>query len=294
MLFTKNRNLKGYSLLETMTVIVVLAAVIGLLYSYQTRGWKYFFQSYSRGLSQVKAKLAIRTITDDILEANKSRLSIGNGSSFGIPFPKDANYSSPYIYFTKPIVHKSSGEVIGYDYILYYFAEPTIDPELIYSTTRYRYDKKMLVLKSIKFLGQSKFYTEDPEKEWPFLPPLLERYSSKLPEDKAFIEALDETAEAEEGEDPLAAPINEEIEEAFLDLYEKVKRDSRNIPVSGNFLAVALTDPFTEDNAEFSFFGQDYKTVTPIKIKVTIHENPLLFGLKSATTEFELDVTPRN
>ena len=39
------RNHNGYSLIETMTVISVIAIVLGLLYAYSDQGWKLFYQN---------------------------------------------------------------------------------------------------------------------------------------------------------------------------------------------------------------------------------------------------------
>ncbi len=173
-----------------MTVIAVLAIVTSLLYGYSDQGWKLFYQSYSRGLSQVKAKLAIRSISEDLRDANKNRISTNESAVYGVPFPDDAIQSSPYIYFTKPKIYEPTGDVIGYDYILYYFAKPKQRTEDLYKINWKRKPKNeeiYYILKCIKYLDQSKSYTEDGEKKWPFPPPILELKKSTLREDKEYL-----------------------------------------------------------------------------------------------------------
>lgn len=279
------RNNFGYSLIETMTVIAVIAIVLGLLFAYQERGWKLFYQSYSRGLSQIKAKTAIRVLSDDLREANRNRIIISRGTSFGVPLPDDIQSSSPYIYFTKPKTHEQTSEIIAYDYILYYFSRPKEKYEQFQMKKKTK--EPYLVLKSIKFINQSRYYTEDQDKTWPFLPPILELQKSTLPEDEVFIESL-------KSSNPQTITEKSKIEDnLFLDHFSRIKKESRNIPLSGNFSATALTDPFSKEEINI-FFGLDYKNDKPIKIKVAIEEAPFLFGLMSANTEFEVKVTPRN
>lgn len=287
------RNQSGFSLIETMTVLSVIAIVAGLLYAYSDQGWKLFYQSYSRGLSQLKAKLAIKILQEDLLEANKSRVTIGRGTTYGTPYPDDIKDSSPFIYFTKPKFHEGTGEVIGYDYVFYYFAKPKLKFEPDLKKERLKPKEDFLTLKSIKFLNQSKFYTEDKEKTWPFLPPILELRKSTLPEDEEFKMSLENQTEGVSTESELTKNPDINLQDVFLDHYSNLKKDSKNIPISGNFLASSLTDPFSSEEVNI-FFGQDYKTDKPVKIKVSLEEAPLLFGLMSATCEFEVKITPRN
>ena len=275
-----SRKFLGYSLIEVMTVIVVLGIVLGLLFAYQDEGWKLFYQSSGRGLSTVKAKLAIKLISNDLREANKTRVGVGNGLSYGVPFPDDVTDNSPYLYFTKPILQEGSGETIGYDYILYYFAKPKVIVN--FQEKNKNTENKYLVLKVLKFLNQSKFYTEDLEKTWPFMPPLVEIQKSRLPEDEDFISSLmlqETEVQQEQGE--------------FLDHYARLKKESRNIPVSGNFLAMSLSDPFTKGDVNISF-GFDNKNTDIVSIMVLIEESPVWYGLMAARSEFEVNVTPRN
>ena len=277
-----------------MSVIVVIAIVMGLLYSYQDEGWKLFYQSYYRGLSQLKAKLAIRILTEELMGANKARIAIGRGTSYGIPMPKDTSDNSPYIYFTKPRFFEATGDVTGYDYVLYYFAKPKERQEEIITKKLQKPKEEYNILKSLKFLNQSKIYTEDKEKTWPFEPPLIAVQKSRLPEDEAVIEATNEvtTGEEEEKETEEEIKTSPQEEMLFVDHFEELKKESRNIPLSGNFLPSALTDPFLKEEVSFSF-GQEYKVSQPIKIKVKLQETPVFFGL-GAMTEFEVSVTPRN
>lgn len=291
------RNNFAFSLIETMTIIAVVGIVLGLLYAYQERGWKLFYQSYGRGLSQIKAKTAIRVLVDELREANRNRISIGQGTSYGVPLPDDTQNNTPYIYFTKPKNHELTGEVIGYDYVLYYFARPKekTEPFSVQRTERKTKDiEKLFTLKSIKFINQSKFYTEDQEKTWPFLPPILELQKSTLPEDEAYIESLKGDASPTPNVNPDITLQKQQAEQnLFLDHFARIKKESRNIPLSGNFLASSLTDPFTKEEVSI-YFGSDYKNDKPIKIKVAIEEPPFLFGLMSSMTTFEVKVTPRN
>ncbi len=300
----KVRNLKGYSLLETMAVIAVLGIVTGLLYAYSDQGWKLFNQSYSRGLSQVKAKLAIKVLSDELREANKNRLAVSKGSSFGVPLPDDTIERTPYIYFTKPISNKTTGDITGYNYILYYFAKPKSKDNEIENKNQRRKrapeKEQYVILKYIKFLNQSKIYTEDSTKTWPFLPPILELRKSRLPEDEEYIKSLNQTnsdqssqsSDTSQGITKTDQPSTNS-NEVFLDHFAILKKESRTLPVSGNFLASSLTEPFTTDEVSI-FFGQDYKSDKPVKIKVSIDEPILLFGSMGAKTEFEVKITPRN
>ena len=290
--YIKNkRNLLGYSLIETMTVLAVIGIVVGLLYAYSDEGWNLFYQSYGRGLSQVKAKLAIRTLSEDLREANKKRISVNHGSTYGVPLPDDVTDNSPSVYFTKPKFKQDTGDIIAYDYVLYYFARPKEVFEAFNANRRKKGKEKenFIILKSIRFLNQSKFYTEDEEKPWPFLPPLLENQKSTLPEDEAYINSLNQGLS--ESED--SAETDMTGEEQFLDHFSRLKKESRNLPISGNFLASYLTDPFTSEEVNI-FFGQSYKSDKPIKIKVAIQESPFLLGLMGAMNEFEVKITPRN
>lgn len=282
-----HRKTSGYSLIETMTVIAVIAVVLGLLFAYSDQGWKLFYQSYSRGLSQLKAKVAIRAVIDELREANKNRIAIGRGIGYGVPFPNDVADSSPYIYFTKPIIYESTGDVTAYDYILFYFAKPKQQLELTQQNIKKIRDKtEYRILKKIKFLNQSKIYTEDEQKSWPFLPPILELRRSTLDEDKAFLDTIQGNTNTQDN-------ISNNANELLLDHFAALKRESRNIPISGNFTANALTDPFTTSEVNISF-GKEYIISKPIKIKVSIEEPSPLFGLMSALSEFAVAVTPRN
>ncbi|MBI3590229.1 MAG: prepilin-type N-terminal cleavage/methylation domain-containing protein [Candidatus Melainabacteria bacterium] len=286
------RNFKGYSLIETMTVIAVLAIVVGLLYAYSDQGWKLFYQSYGRGLSQVKAKLAIKVISDELRESNKDRLVVGQGTSYGVPIPDDAKDNSPYIYFTKPKFNEGTGDIIAYDYVLFYFAKPkkNFNPYEI-NSPKISDNDEFIILKSIKFLNQSKHYTEDEEKTWPFMPPIIEIDKSTLPEDESnFAPQTQSSSGSINGAVQTPTPREDT---QFLDHFTKLKRVSKNVPISGNFIANSLTDPFTKQEVSI-FFNQSYSTDNPIKIKVSLQESPFLFGLMGAMTEFEVSITPRN
>ena len=95
----------------------------------------------------------------------------------------------------------------------------------------------------------------------------------------------------------LDAEANSTTEQAsqtqFVDHFESIKKDSRTLPVSGNFKASYLTEPFSTEQVNI-FFGQSYKADKPVIIKVSIEEPPLVFGLMSTNTEFEVKITPRN
>ncbi len=296
------RGPNGYSLIETMAVIAVLGIVMGLLYAYSSNGWKLFYQSYSRGLSQIKARLAVKILSDDLRDANKSRITIDRGTSFGVPLPDDVKDSSPFIYFTKPAFYEPTGDVIAYDYVLYYFAKPkqSIDFEEI-NSRRKNDSNKYLLLKTVKFINQSKTYTDDKEKKWPFLPPVLEIYKSTLPEDTEFIETLTQSSASSaplttSGISTVTSSSSGSVDQnnnLFLDHFAQLKAVSRNVPIGSNFTAKALTDPFTNEQASF-IFGQDYKNDLIVKIKVSVEETPLFSGLMTVMSEFEVKVAPRN
>lgn len=298
------RNTHGYSLIETMAVLAVLGIVMGLLYAYSSNGWRYFYQSYSRGLSQVKARLAVKVLSDDLIDANKNRMAIGRGISVGVPFPDDVKDSSPFIYFTKPVFHEKTGDVISYDYVLYYYAKPKQNLDEMYSEKN-KNKPQYLILKSIKFKNQSKIYTEDLEKKWPFPPPILEIYKSTLPEDDEFLESLEQPfsnplSELSSEGKPVADVNNtssdtstKQTNNLFTDHFAQLKLVKRNIPLTGNFTASALTDPFTSEQTSF-VFGQDYKNDQTVKIKVSTEEPSLFLGVMIARSAFEVKITPRN
>ncbi len=271
-----------------MSVIAILGIVLGLLYAYSDQGWKLFYQSYGRGLSQVKVKLALKVISEDLREANKSRVAIGRGNIYGIPLPDDFAENTPYIYFTKPKIHDSTGNIIAYDYVLYYFAKLKEKKDDSFSIRRSKIPENYLVLKSIKFINQSKIYTEDVEKTWPFPPPIIDIQKSRLPEDDAYIESQSNITKATPTN---LTPTNTDA--LFFDHFAKLKKDSRNIPVSGNFLATSLTDPFTHEDVNV-YFGQDYKRDKPIKLKFTLQQSSFLYGLMGTKSELEAKITPRN
>ncbi len=292
----KVRNFHGFSLIELMSVIAILGIVLGLLYAYSDRGWNLFYQSYGRGLSQVKVKLALKVISEDLREANKSRISISRGNTYGIPLPDDAQESTPYIYFTKPKTHNKTGDIIAYDYLLYYFAKPkeSYDKNDYYLRKRtINEQQKFLILKYIKFIDQSKIYTEDLDKSWPFPPPVIDIYMSKLPEDEFYIASLNGSTSSSGSSPTTNQNTNINSQELFYDHFALLKKASRNIPVSSNFTASSLTDPFTSEEVNI-YFGQDYKKDKPVRLKFIIHESPFLFGLMGAKSEFEVKITPRN
>ncbi len=300
MLSTHKRKNKGYSLIELMTVIAVLGIVMGLLYAYSDQGWKLFYQSSSRGLSQVKAKLAIRIISQELKEANKARLTIGQGNTYGIPVPDDAQDNTSFIYFTKPKFYEQTGDVIAYDYVFYYFAKPKESLDLNKRFDRKRAldnEPKFTILKSMKFLDQSKHYTEDESMSWPFMPPIIEIGKSKLPEDDTFLETLksgsESTTEPTTNSTNTSSSSTQTTTIQYEDPASKLKAASRKIPISGNFLANTLTNPFTKEEASI-FFNQSYTSDSPIKIKVSLQEAPNLFIAMPAQTEFEVVITPRN
>ena len=300
MLKISRKDKTGYSLIELMSVLSILGIVLGLLYAYSDQGWRLFYQSYGRGLSHVKAKLAIKILSDELREANKNRIEINSGNSYGAPIPDDTYDNSPYIYFTKPKIYEPSGDVIGYDYILYYFAKPQKKDDYERINTKRKVEKQnFLILKSVRFKNQSKSYTEDNNKTWPFMPPILEVYKSILPEDEAYIESLKASsanANANIQTEIAATPaITDEVksQETLLDHYEILKRDKINLPISGNFSASSLTEPFSKNQISINF-GQDYKFDKPITIKLEIEESVFLLGLMGAMSNYEVEITPRN
>lgn len=284
----KKRNQKGFSLLELISTIVVLAIVISLLYSYENRGWEYFYNSYGRGLSHLKAKLAIKTISEDLREANRSRVVVGKGAEYNIPFPNDAFYNSPYIYFTKPKLHVESGNVIGYDYVLYYFAVPKED---LLKRGKIK-QENYLILRCIRFTDQSKFYTEENEYEWPFMPPVIAKYDSELEEDRILKDKLnsDYAAMDQNSETILETKPEEPV---YLDLYDKVSAVKRNIQITSDFITNNLTDPFSKEDVNF-YFERTTNKDTPIKISVSIKEKTILLGAKTPPFSFETNIIPRN
>ena len=289
----KNRDFHGFSLIELMCVLAILGIVLGLLYAYSDQGWRLFYQSYGRGLSQVKVKLALKVISEDLREANKSKIAIGRGNAYGIPLPDDVAESTPYLYFTKPKIHDKTGDLIAYDYILYYFAKPKELEENFYKKKTINEIQKFLILKCIKFIDQSKIYTEDLEKSWPFPPPVIDINRSKLPEDEAYIASLNGNATLTEDTTNTNQNTNNASQELLYDHFALLKKDSRRIPISGNFIASSLTDPFTNEEVNI-YFGQDYKKDKLVKLKFIINESPFLFGLMGAMSELEAKITPRN
>lgn len=173
-------------MVELIIVISLISGVLGLLYLYRSRGLKLYNKSFKSSVLQADARSQLEQIMFNIKQASADRIFVGEGFNSAVPLPDKAFYDKPFLYFVKPSSIQKKGQVRGYDYYLYYigpvrnkFDEFKNDD----SGQFYEYYRKKAKMKLLIIRNQSKSYTEDSSKIWPFLPPIMDLGINQLPED---------------------------------------------------------------------------------------------------------------
>lgn len=169
------RNFRGYTLLEIMIAISLLAVVIALLYNYYNKGFLLFDKNISYSKLQADSRACLDQIANQIKLSSHDLIYTGKAYNRNVPFPEDVLLNKSYIYFALPqkqdfkiqdIQDRDSQiQAPNFDYYLYYIARAK-NPDDTWSK-----DKAKLKLLIIK--NQDGFYTLEHAQSWPFLPPKL-------------------------------------------------------------------------------------------------------------------------
>lgn len=292
----RNRNQIAYTLVELIVVLSLITGVIALLFFYNKRGQKVYNKSLDAAILQANARSALEQMMRTVKQASKDYIYIDTGFNTGVPLPDDAFNSKPYIYFAKPNLVEATeqtevfgvkqiglgGKRIGfavdnYDYWLFYIARTTYEPKSIEDDKYIQLYSGKARMKSLVFRGQSRSYTEDSSKEWPFLPPIVSEGVNQLPEDLTEEElALLEDRKFEFDEfgnlipDPNAVADKSEL--SFLSLAEVQNQ----------------TPEFSIYQSDFFFaFNQGNDDLFKFRVKLINEQS-------KTKVEFESAVTPRN
>jgi prepilin-type N-terminal cleavage/methylation domain-containing protein len=171
----QQRKASGYSMLEIMVAISLLTVVLSMLYMYNTKGWQLFGKNLSYSKLQIDARAALDQIATNLKKGSAALVYTSNLYNRNVPFPDDAIYNKPYIYFAIPrdqeykaqeIKDRSSKiQITNFDYYLYYIAKTNSRDG---STAYDRAKLKLLILKD-----QDGLYTTEHARDWPFVPPKL-------------------------------------------------------------------------------------------------------------------------
>lgn len=268
-----------------MVVISIITGVIALLYFYNNRGWKFFNKAFQVGTLQTNAKSALDTIVRNVRRASKDLVYVGQGFNLDVPLPEDAIFGRQYLYFAVP-KHDDENNVEAYDYFLYYIAPIKIKEKF---DDQEAYDKIQKLerqlegrakIKLLAFRDQSKSYTEDFERKWPFLPPILELGVNKLPADFDLSEDAEREDEGILGfrtVAPFDKPENKELERINLSFLSDIEADIED-----------ATPEFSLYQSDFFFdFGNTYDSLFTINVR-------LYDPLTDTRVDFESSVTPRN
>jgi prepilin-type N-terminal cleavage/methylation domain-containing protein len=165
------RNNKGYTLIELMVSISILAVVLTLIYSNYNRGLILFNKSLQFGRLQTNARASLEQIVNNIKLASRDMIYVGDAFNANIPLPDDYAFGKPYIYFAIPqktgskTADAATEEVTPYDYYLYYIAyAKNSDGDFV---------KDRAKLRLFKVLKQDGQYTVNNILHWPVMPPSL-------------------------------------------------------------------------------------------------------------------------
>ena len=274
------RNRKGFTLLELSVAVLILGIVIGLLYTYQSRGQKVYNKSFAATSLQSNARSALEQMMLTIKQASRDHVFTDSGFNFSVPLPPDAYVNQPYIYFAKPNFGSGTREKTAgarsYDYFVYYISKPNFE-------FRDNFDYKLAEkygtrakIKSLVFRNQSRIYTEDPDRIWPFLPPILELGVDQLPED-----ALEE-----EEKEVLTREEVREIQVLFRDNTDLLERKGTSFLSNAKLDDLLPTFSLYQSSFAFGFSEGNSKL---FKIRVNLVDE-----LTKTSVEFESAVTPRN
>ncbi len=165
------RNDKGYTLIELMVSISILAVVLTLIYANYNRGLILFNKSLQFGRLQTNTRASLEQIVNNIKLASRDMIYVGDSFNSNVPLPDDYAFGKPYIYFAIPQKTNSKttdsilDDVTPYDYYLYYIAyAKNSDGDFV------RDRAKLRLFKVLKQDGQ---YTVDNMLHWPVMPPSL-------------------------------------------------------------------------------------------------------------------------
>ncbi len=167
------RNSQGYTLIELMVSISILAVVLTLIYVNYNRGMILFNKSLQFGRLQTDTRSALEQIVNNIKLASRDLIYVGDAFNSEVPLPPDYAYGKPYIYFAIPEKNAKQGASDKgalvtyplYDYYLYYIAyTKNRDGDFVQDRGK---------LKLFKILKQDGEYTHSSIGHWPAMPPNL-------------------------------------------------------------------------------------------------------------------------
>lgn len=252
------RKQDGYTLIELMISITLLAVVLGLIYANYNRGYTLFNKALQFGRLQTDARSALEQMANNIKQANKGMIYVGDTFNSDVPLPKDYAFGKPFIYFAVPLINASKPNmpvnqenkdavksglveepISDYDYYLYYVAYAK-DKDGNYARDRAK-------LKLLRIKNQDGNYTLNAQ-HWPIMAPSL-------------------------------------IGRAVIEEEESVIK----ISTPGYIEYDDLSDEFSLYHSEFAYYyyNSNYDNLFTIKVK-------LIDPVTDSKMEFETSVTPRN
>lgn len=161
------RSSKGYSLIELMVIIALIAGVSSLLFFYNKQGWKFFNKAFGFSKLEVNARSALEQLSWNLRQADRDLVYVGSGYNPDIILPEDILLQKPYIYFAKPNFKKNSLEKSSYDYYFYYISKTNSIEE------DYDFYKQRARMKLLYIPDQDAEYTNLHRDKWPFPPPSI-------------------------------------------------------------------------------------------------------------------------
>lgn len=249
------RGQNGYTLIELMISITLLAVILGLIYANYNRGYTLFNKAFQFGRLQSDARSALEQMANNIKRANKGMVFVGDSFNSDVPLPKDYAFGKPFVYFAVPQTNSSGSRasvdgqkirsgltedtIANYDYYLYYVAYAK-DQDGNYARDRAK-------LKLLKIKNQDGDYTLNAQ-QWPIMAP-----------------SLIGKANLEEEEDVIKVSTPGYIE------YDD------------------LSDEFSLYHSEIAYYyyNSNYDNLFTLKVK-------LIDPITDSKLEFETSVTPRN
>lgn len=160
------RNTQGYTLIELMVSISILAIVLTLIYSNYNRGLVLFNKALQFGRLQTNARASLEQLVHNIKLASRDLIYVGDTFNSNVPLPDDYAFGKPYIYFAIPQkTTENKDELPLYDYYLYYIAyAKNFDGDFVQDRAK---------LRLFKILKQDGQYTVDNILHWPVMAPSL-------------------------------------------------------------------------------------------------------------------------
>lgn len=229
---------------------------------------------------QANARSSLESMINKIRMASRDHIFTETGFNIAVPLPADAYDNKPYLYFAKPnVVDGEAGglKVQDYDYYLYYVARISYESKDIEDEKYYDYYDGRAKLKSLVYKKQSRAYTEDPRKTWPFLPPIISLGVNYLPQDQT----------KEEREKRAINPFFYDELGNLVPDPNKVKKESDT-----SYLSFAKVQ---DQSPEFSLYQSDfYYSFSPQAKNLFQVQVNLVDEISKTTVSFESAVTPRN